>query len=185
MHRARVLVAATCILLLFAGTAQGYDIGVGRWNPPTAKYSNSDVYPMSAAWMTVAASAAAAWTNVSSCPFSIVRDEIYGDVFLSTLGAYNRGADSGRLAATTYRATNGNIYRGTTWVNTYYPWATNGSSSAYDLQSCLTHEFGHWAPLKDVSSPTDATMYGTMPKGETKKRTLATDDINGIRAAYP
>jgi len=184
MRRSWVLLAIMCMVLLPTSTAYGYSIGVGVWDPPTAKYSNSNVYPMSSAWMTTAANAAAAWTNVSSCSFSIVRDEVYGDTFSSTLGAYNRGADSGRLAVTQYKATNGIIYRGWTWVNTYYPWSTSGSSSAYDLQSCLTHEFGHWAPLGDISSPTGATMYRTMPKGETKKRTLATDDINGIRAIY-
>ncbi len=186
MIKRSVVVLALCVCLLFplAESAYGYSIGVGKWDPPTAKYSNSNLYPISSSWMSVAANAAATWTNVSSCPYSMVHDEVYGDTFSSTIGAYNRGSDSGHLAVTYYQSNNGAIYRGYTWVNTYYSWSTSGASSSYDLQSCLTHEFGHWAPLGDVSSPTDATMYKTMAKGETKKRSLATDDINGIRAIY-
>ena len=165
-------------------SAHAYIPGFGRWNPPTAKYANNNVSPLSAAWLTVAAASANTWTAVSDCAFSIVRDEYYGGTSSSTIGAYNRGSDSGRLATTSYTAINGTIVAGRTWVNTYYPWSTTGAATAYDLQSCLTHEFGHWAPLSDVASPTDATMYQTMAKGETKKRTLASDDIAGVRYCY-
>ena len=181
----RVAAGVVAFSLMTSMSANAYILMPGVWNPATARYSNSNIYPMSSTWMSVAYGAAGTWTAVFICPFSIVRDEAYGDLWGSTLGAYNRGVDSGRLAVTQYTAVNGTIYRAWTWVNTYYPWSTSGSTTAFDLQSCLTHEFGHWVPLADVTAPTDATMYRTMAKGETIKRSLAADDINGVRAKYP
>ncbi len=69
-------------------------------------------------------------------------------------------------------------------VNTYYPWATDGSPLAYDFESMAAHELGHGLRLSDISNYTEATMYQSMAKGETKKRTLDTDDVNGIKYIY-
>lgn len=68
-------------------------------------------------------------------------------------------------------------------VNTYHPWATNGDVNSYDFGSMATHELGHGVRLGH-STDTEATMYSAMPKGETKKRTLETDDKNGIKYIY-
>ncbi len=69
-------------------------------------------------------------------------------------------------------------------VNTYHPWSTNGSPLGYDFQSMAAHELGHGLRLDDISNYTEATMYQSMQTGETKKRTLDTDDINGIKYIY-
>ncbi|MFA6470832.1 MAG: T9SS type A sorting domain-containing protein [Candidatus Latescibacterota bacterium] len=71
--------------------------------------------------------------------------------------------------------------------NTIYLWGTNGSSGVYDVQSIATHEFGHSLSLADLYDITDAekTMYGYTDYGETKKRTLHQDDIDGITYIYP
>ncbi len=53
-----------------------------------------------------------------------------------------------------------------------------------DVQNTVTHEAGHYLGL-DHSTDPDATMYASAPSGETSKRDLATDDINGICAIYP
>ena len=53
----------------------------------------------------------------------------------------------------------------------------------YDLQSTLTHEFGHVLGL-DHTTDLEATMYvGADPK-ESKKQTLNDDDVSGICHAY-
>src|SRR5262249_36016089 len=52
--------------------------------------------------------------------------------------------------------------------------------STYDLQSVAEHEFGHALGLLH-STNILAVMYGTYTSTKT---TLATDDINGIRAIY-
>jgi len=53
-----------------------------------------------------------------------------------------------------------------------------------DVQNTVTHEAGHSLGLDHTPDP-DATMYASAPSGETSKRTLAQDDINGICAIYP
>ncbi len=68
-------------------------------------------------------------------------------------------------------------------VNTSKPWAMNGSASAYDFESMAVHELGHGLRLHH-SSDTGATMFSSMPKGETKKRSLNSDDRAGIQYIY-
>lgn len=53
-----------------------------------------------------------------------------------------------------------------------------------DIQNTMTHEAGHTLGL-DHTQDSRATMYATAPLGETSKRTLGQDDINGICAIYP
>ncbi len=55
---------------------------------------------------------------------------------------------------------------------------------AFDLQSTLTHEIGHTLGL-DHSNVSDATMFPYGNAGETWKRTLADDDVDGLCALYP
>ena len=72
-------------------------------------------------------------------------------------------------------------------INTNYGINTDGSSSGYDLQSIATHEFGHWLRLMDLynSGDTEKTMYGRISFGQTNKRSLDQDDIDGITYLYP
>lgn len=53
-----------------------------------------------------------------------------------------------------------------------------------DLQNTLTHEAGHFIGMAH-SRVAAATMFGSATLGETKKRTLARDDIRGLCDAYP
>jgi hypothetical protein len=62
-------------------------------------------------------------------------------------------------------------------------WSTSGQPLHYDVQSVAAHEFGHWLSLGH-SSDTEATMYYRTGMGETKKRSLNSDDISGIRSIY-
>lgn len=68
-------------------------------------------------------------------------------------------------------------------VNIYFPFANNGMPQFYDVQNCLTHELGHALGLGH-SANTEATMYYSVNLGETKKRDLHTDDLNGYWAIY-
>ena len=74
-----------------------------------------------------------------------------------------------------------------TVLNTYYQWSTSGEVNKIDVRSVVTHELGHWLTLLDLSGGgnTEKTMYYMILPGETKKRTLETDDINGINYIYP
>lgn len=71
-------------------------------------------------------------------------------------------------------------------VNTRHPWGTNGSSDTYDLESVLTHEFGHVWRLDDLSGSDKCweTMYESMGKGDTHGRTLYCGDKKGLQRLY-
>ena len=55
---------------------------------------------------------------------------------------------------------------------------------AMDVQNVVTHEAGHVLGLGH-SPVAGATMQATAPPGETTKRTLAQDDVDGVCAIYP
>ncbi len=62
----------------------------------------------------------------------------------------------------------------------------SGQTSCIDMdaQNVVTHEAGHVLGLGHSADPT-ATMYASAPPGETSKRTLATDDSDGLCFIYP
>lgn len=55
---------------------------------------------------------------------------------------------------------------------------------AYDLQSIMTHEVGHFIGL-DHTEDFDATMFAGYQQGTIEIRTLEQDDIDGACAIYP
>ncbi|MHB8924631.1 MAG: cell wall-binding repeat-containing protein [Coriobacteriia bacterium] len=70
--------------------------------------------------------------------------------------------------------------------NDAYTWG-DGSGGTVDAQSVALHELGHSLNLSDQYGPGDSTsgkvMYGLMPSG-VQRRSLSTDDINGVRWIY-
>lgn len=71
--------------------------------------------------------------------------------------------------------------------NEHYQWGdSNQDPSLNDLQNTVTHELGHSSGLRDIydSGCSHVTMYGYAAAGETKKRTLSTDDVKGINSLY-
>lgn len=65
-------------------------------------------------------------------------------------------------------------------------WATDGASTAIDVQNVGTHEMGHVAGLDHVHAPRDKclTMYTFSSSGETQKRTLGLGDKLGLHKLY-
>lgn len=55
---------------------------------------------------------------------------------------------------------------------------------ATDLENTLVHEIGHVVGLDHVNLP-EATMYSSAQDGETEKRTLEEDDVEGLCHIYP
>lgn len=78
------------------------------------------------------------------------------------------------------------VYENDIVFNTYYVWSTSGAPGAYDVQNIGTHEMGHSLVLNDLyrSAQAEQTMYGYGAAGETKKRSLESGDIAGIKTIY-
>lgn len=64
-----------------------------------------------------------------------------------------------------------------------FTFSTNRERHFFDIANALTHEVGHFLGL-DHSRSAKATMYPSAPPGETSKRLLSQDDINGLCAIY-
>jgi predicted Zn-dependent protease len=131
-------------------------------------------------WTTALANAMSAW-NAASSPF-------YFNIGSSghQVKCANNGNDGYPAITHTYPPS-GQFTDIDTVFNTYYPWSTSGGANALDVQNIATHELGHWLVLWDLTgdSNKEKTMYYQTDYGETKKRTLETDDLNGINYIYP
>lgn len=73
-------------------------------------------------------------------------------------------------------------------LNMYYSWSNSAQSGCYDVYSIILHEFGHPLGLADLDD-SDLYSYDTAvmwhaAKTNSTKRTLKTDDKNGIDAIY-
>ena len=123
---------------------------------------------------------------------------------------WNSAYDNASLAITTcsYYQHNGQILDCDIEVNDKkFLFGTNYESFKYDLQSVITHELGHFLGLDhsdkgyedyspyfiennftdiwpDYKVWMEATMFSHADKGETKKRILQPDDINGLCEIY-
>jgi len=88
----------------------------------------------------------------------------------------------------TFPVPNADGYLGSCYTNfnSNVVWSTSGESGKFDVQNVATHELGHWLNLLDLydSGSTEKTMYGYTSTGETKQRTLESDDIAGIKSIY-
>lgn len=65
-----------------------------------------------------------------------------------------------------------------------FPWGTEGHPEEADVWNTVAHEAGHVLGL-DHTGVTNATMYLYSERGDTHKRDLHEDDIEGICAIYP
>ncbi|MCX5753171.1 MAG: PKD domain-containing protein [Candidatus Krumholzibacteria bacterium] len=71
-------------------------------------------------------------------------------------------------------------------VDSGEPWGINGESNKFDLQSVLTHEFGHVWGLDDLTDPScmTETMFWSTDLGATFRRTMSCGDKRGVQTIY-
>lgn len=97
--------------------------------------------------------------------------------------------DGDYVAANYHWSTGGNMTESDIVFNDAdYTWwnGSGGCSGKMDIWNVATHELGHTLCLGDLYSGEDSfkTMYGYVSSCETLKRTLHSDDIDGIVAIY-
>ncbi len=196
LKRIVILAAVVLAAVSLAAPAGAYELlytngNVVKWDGTSCTYYiNSSNGPSGA--LSAVRSAMDTWTNAGS-NFSFV----YGGTTSSTAWGSNDGTnivDFGAISTANALAVNHTWYNSLTGAisdsdirfNTAYSWGTDGSANVYDVQNIATHELGHSLHLRDLYNASDSekTMYGYASRGETKKRTLHSDDIAGIKAIY-
>lgn len=155
----------------FAWSYAGY-----CWPTNNALYKYGNNLPSS--YQTPVYTAAGTW-NSDPADFSLYNDSSANNVW----GAANYGSASGMLGITSISKSGTTVTGANSDYNTYYSWSTNPGPNEFDLESVALHEFGHWLVLKDIVHPSSAVMYHSLNPGQ-KKRSLTTDDSNGINYIY-
>ena len=195
------------LLALVAGaaTANAYTTIGYSWSAKGANYYASNWYP--SAFLTAIQSADATWEGAGSSFTFTYKGTTTRNATLALSGTtdgynvigYGNLGSTGAVAKTAITGTKPNITEADTAINsTYYYFTTIGTAGYYDMQDTMTHEFGHWLWLSDqysASSPyycdpktatsTEATMCGYSIANDTYRRSLRSDDQNGIKALYP
>lgn len=134
------------------------------------------------------------WSDVSTSTFSFTYDgettsSDHGIMDFTNVITFGEMSDPNVLAenAFWFFSSSGEMIDSDIMFNTNQPWDTTGTSDAFDVQNVNTHELGHSLSLDHVDGPSDTekTMYPYASLGETKKRDLDQDDIDGITYLYP
>jgi hypothetical protein len=99
---------------------------------------------------------------------------------------YTGGSDVLALTTVTFSKKSGDIYDVDMEINGLQPISATPivDPEAYDLQSIITHEAGHFLGLGHSLDP-QATMWSSYAPGTDTFRDLSDDDIAGICATYP
>jgi len=87
------------------------------------------------------------------------------------------------ITLTTYNDITGEMIDTDIIINGEMPFSISGERNKYDLDTVLTHELGHVLGL-DESEISGSTMFPDTRRGETDRRELSTDDIDGILSLY-
>ncbi len=126
--------------------------------------------------------------------------ELFRDIYIinkiAQYGKFDRknsivfgSTNPGTIAVTSiwYYTSTGQIVEFDMKLNSYYTWGNSDlTSNVMDIQNIVTHEFGHGIGMNDIYIDTcsNVTMYGYGNIGETKKRSLELEDINGLLSLY-
>ena len=166
-----------------------------KWNTNTVTYyANTSGGPPDS--LAAIQAAMKTWTDVHSSSFHFV----YGGPTISTVRNPDDGINiiyfgkirnKARVARNyvQWNKESGKLYDSDIVFNTAHKLsaADKCPEDSYDIQGVLTHELGHSLTLNELYKQTheEKTMYWKENKGDTKKRTLDQDDVDGISYLYP
>ena len=189
------------VFSLSLGATLAYSLSTYKWGGTSVNYYINSTFALS--FRTAMQSADSAWDNAGSkfkfnyAGITNRNPNVWATNHdgYSDIGHYNFGNTGNMIAGSDMNITNGTttITETDTTFNTYYSFTTVGANGMYDVQNTMTHEFGHWLKLLDLSSgfppswcgwEIESTMCGTLWTGETRKRSLEGDDKDGIKAKY-
>jgi hypothetical protein len=154
------LVSILCVSL----PVSAYSYPGVHWDTTSVYYDSEYFIPDE--WQTPIANAASTWSAPTAWNLS------------RTVGGPNYVNSSNYGITEWYGATSTNFYNYhitscVTNINSYY-------SYIFDVESVVLHEFGHWLFLDEVYGSGPVMYY----KYEGQKRSLTTDDTNGIDYIY-
>lgn len=178
-------VNSTCLLAIMF-IALSAPLAVGAYSYSGMKWSSNSVTvdfsspSIPSTWISPLAQGMAPWNGAAS-PFTFSAGSTNNDITVVNSGG------TGALATTYTTSIGSTIIDADLVFDSGYSWSTSGAAGAYDVQNVATHEFGHFLRLLDLygGGDVDKTMYAYTVTGETKKRTLDSDDVNGINFIYP
>ena len=166
-----------------------------KWNTNTVTYYvNTSGGPSDS--LAAIQAAMQTWTDVPSSSFRFV----YGGPATNTVRNpddginiiyFGKKRNKARVARNYVRwnKESGKLYDSDIVFNTAHKLsaADKCPEDSYDIQGVLTHELGHSLTLNELYKQTheEKTMYWKENKGDTKKRTLDQDDVDGISYLYP
>lgn len=197
-----LLAGSLALAVSVAGTASAYTLKTTpsgarvRWHRPTVQLDVVDVGAGGALSRAVVSSAlrraASAWA-VPGAPSITVRERDAGEWGLDGVnGVYVLDRwpfPEPKLAVTVsrYSPATGELIEADILINGEMPLAVldgERPDARYDLVLVLTHELGHVLGL-DESGDAEATMWHRIGRGETDRRALSVDDVDGALALYP
>lgn len=174
------ILIVSVLIINSPGVVNAYSYSGKKWPsyPVSVDVSDPSV-PFS--WISSIAGAMSAWNAVSS-PFYFNSGATGHQIKLASVGTGNPLAYTDLVWNGSNQLTDADMT-----FNTSYSWSTSPTLGTYDVRNTATHEFGHWLKLNDLTTSVDTekTMYYGILMHETKKRSLETDDLNGINAVYP
>jgi hypothetical protein len=185
--------------------SNGYDFSVSfsyggmKWpgqNPATNFYINSNCSDVAGEDQAVR-QAAATWSSVpnQNLVFNYAGTATSTDYDYNGRNEimWNNMGNCGILAQAAYWYTGDTMLEADIVVNDYYTWSTSVTppSGAFDVQSVILHEMGHWLNLRDLygyqsgySNDASKIMFGYGSNGVIK-RNLDAGDIAGLQWIYP